>query len=355
MFDAEPLEPFLVKGKTEPIVAYKIRGVTDSVRRDGANTRLFGRAAELEVLSRAIGELGEIIDIVGPAGVGKSRLLDAAWDQAEGLLHFHGSCTPYGATSPYSLFRPLLRGGIGIDIRADPRDAGDQLKALVELRAPQMLPMLPLLAVPFGAEVDPTPEADAIAPEFRRARIHDAVLDFYDTTLGGRAVFMVIEDLHWVDDASGELVNHLVRAAATRPWAGVTTRRPEGTWEMDNGLPHVTTLELSPLTDADIRGVAIEASSRPLSDATLDLIVERSQGNPLFALELTRGGRARRGRPPPRLGREGDLVTHRRSGSWSAAPGSRRRRVRQQLRRRRPRTGARTSRCNRGYRPPGTR
>ena len=62
------------------------------------------------MLSQAIGELGEIIDIVGPAGVGKSRLLDAAWDEAEGLLHFHGSCTPYGATSPYSLFRPLLRG-----------------------------------------------------------------------------------------------------------------------------------------------------------------------------------------------------------------------------------------------------
>ena len=288
VFDAEQLEPFLVKGKTEPIIAYQVRGITDGVRRDGTHTHLVGRERELEVLSRAIGELGEIIDIVGPAGVGKSRLLDAAWDEAEGLVHLHGSCAPYGATSPYSVFRPLLRGSLGIDPRADPRSAGAHLSAVVERRAPQLLPRLPLLAVPFGADVASTPEVDAIDPEFRRARIHEAIVDLYDTTLAGRPVFMVIEDLHWVDDASGELVNYLVRAAATRAWAGVTTRRPEGTWEMDNQLPHVTTIELRPLTDDDIRRVAIEASERSLSDGTLDLIVERSQGNPLFALELTR-------------------------------------------------------------------
>jgi class 3 adenylate cyclase/tetratricopeptide (TPR) repeat protein len=288
VFDAEQLEPFRVKGKTEPIIAYQVRGITDGVRRDGTHTHLVGRERELEVLSKAIGELGEIIDIVGPAGVGKSRLLDAAWDEAEGLVHLHGSCAPYGATSPYSVFRPLLRGSLGIDLRADPRSAGAHLSAVVERRAPQLLPRLPLLAVPFGADVASTPEVDAIDPEFRRARIHEAIVDLYDTTLAGRPVFMVIEDLHWVDDASGELVNHLVRAAASRAWAGVTTRRPEGTWEMDNQLPHVTTIELQPLTDDDIRRVAIEASERSLSDGTLDLIVERSQGNPLFALELTR-------------------------------------------------------------------
>ena len=288
VFETEQLEPFLVKGKTEPILACKVHGVTDAVRRDGSTSRLVGRERELEVLARAIGELGEIIDIVGPAGVGKSRLLDAAWDKAEGLVHLHGSCAPYGATSPYSVFRPLLRQSLGIDPRADPPTAGTQLQAVVEQRAPNMLPLLPLLAVPFGAEVDATPEVDAIDPEFRRARIHEAIVDLYDTTLAGRPVFMVIEDLHWVDDASGELVNHLVRAAASRRWAGVTTRRPEGAWGMDDQLPHVTTLELRPLTDDDIRRVAIEASERSLSDTTLDLIVERSQGNPLFALELTR-------------------------------------------------------------------
>jgi tetratricopeptide (TPR) repeat protein len=288
VFETEALEPFLVKGKTEPIVACKVRSASDVVRRDGSSGRLVGRSSELDTVSRAIAALGEVVDIVGPAGAGKSRLLDAAFDHAEGLLHFHGSCTPYGAASPYSVFRPLLRSGLGIDVRASREAAGELLREVVELRAPHLLPMLPLLAVPFGADVSSTPEADAIDPEFRRARIHDAVLDLYDTTLDGRPVFLVIEDLHWVDDASAELVSHLVRAAATRPWAGVTTRRPEGGWQPDRDLAHVTTVELHPLDSSDIRQLIIEASPIPLSDEMISTIAERSEGNPLFALELAK-------------------------------------------------------------------
>lgn len=286
IFESDELEPFLVKGKTDPIVAHKIRSATDEVRRGGAATRLYGREKELQVLSSAIGELGEIVDIVGPAGVGKSRLLDAAWDEAEGLRFFQGACTPYGATSPYSVWRPLLRNGIGIDVNADPAETGRLLTAFVTDAAPDLVPLLPLIAVPFGAEVPSTPEADAIDPEFRRQRIHETIIDLYDTTLGETPVFLVIEDLHWVDDASGDLVNYFVRAAAERPWTGVTTRRPEGGWQPEDGVSHVTTLELEPLTDDDIKRLAIEASTVDLSDAALDLISERSNGNPLFALEL---------------------------------------------------------------------
>ena len=286
IFESDELEPFLVKGKTEPIVAHKIRSATDEVRRGGAATRLYGREKELQVLAAAIGELSEIVDIVGPAGVGKSRLLDAAWDEAEGLRFFQGACTPYGATSPYSVWRPLLRNGIGIDVNADPAEAGRLLTAFVGDAAPNLVPLLPLIAVPFGAEVPSTPEADAIDPEFRRQRIHETIIDLYDTTLGETPVFLVIEDLHWVDDASGDLVNHFVRAAADRPWTGVTTRRPEGSWDPEDGVTHVTTLELEPLTNDDIKRLAIDVSPRALSDQELRVVVDRANGNPLFAIEI---------------------------------------------------------------------
>ena len=201
VFVTEELEPFLVKGKTEPIVAHKVLAVSDDVRRDTSGTRLIGRKRELDLLTHAIGELGEVVILSGGAGVGKTRLLDAAWAESEGLRIYQGACTPYGSASPYSVFRPLLRVGTEIDLHADPARAGEILTGIVRERAPELLSMLPLLAVPFGAEVPSTPEADAVDPQFRRARIHDLVVEFLDQVLDG-PVFLVVEDLHWIDEAS---------------------------------------------------------------------------------------------------------------------------------------------------------
>ena len=286
VFETEELEPFLVKGKTEPITAAKVRGLTGHVRRDAAGTRLVGRQHELDVLTRAIGELDTVVELVGTAGVGKSRLLDAAWGAAEGLTIYQGACTPYGAAVPYSVYRPLLRSGSGIPVDASAELTGNRLTDIVGEYAPELLPMLPLIALPFGAKVASTPEADAIDPEFRRLRIHDVVVDFLDATLSG-PILLVVEDAHWIDDASGELLNHLVRASASRPWAGIITRRPEGSWQIPE-LDHVTRLHLEPLDDEAIKQLAIDVSTRALADRDLDLVAERAQGNPLFAVELAR-------------------------------------------------------------------
>ncbi|MGI9607628.1 MAG: AAA family ATPase [Acidimicrobiales bacterium] len=285
IFATEELEPFHVKGKTEPIVAHKVFASSDEVRRHGSATRLVGRKTELDSLTRAIGELGEVIVLSGPAGVGKSRLLDAAWDMAEGLTIFQAACTPYGASSPYSVFRPLLRSGSGIDVHADPDHAGDLLTKIVRSFAPALRPVLPLLAIPFGAKVSSTPEFEAIEPKFLRERVHAAVVDFLDAVLDG-PVMLVVEDLHWVDDASGDLVSHLVRAAESRPWAAIVTRRPEGEWVPPESA-HLSELALDPLDDDDIRSLAIQVCARALTDHELDEIAARAAGNPLFAIELT--------------------------------------------------------------------
>jgi predicted ATPase/class 3 adenylate cyclase len=286
VFETEELEPFLVKGKTEPITASKVWGTTGQVRRDSAPTRLVGRQRELDVLMHAIGELDTVVEIVGSAGVGKSRLLDAAWDAAEGLTIYQGACTPYGAASPYSVYRPLMRSGSGIPVDASAELTGNRLTDIVVEYAPHLMPMLPLLALPFGAKVAPTPDADAIDPEFRRLKIHDVVVDFLDATLDG-PILLVVEDAHWIDDASGDLTNHLVRASAERQWAGIITRRPEGAWTIPEA-EHVVSLHLEPLDDHAIKELAVDVSTRPLADRDLAHIAQRAQGNPLFAVELAR-------------------------------------------------------------------
>ena len=139
--------------------------------------------------------------------------------------------------------------------------------------------MLPLLALPFGAKVASTPEADAIDPEFRRLRIHEVVVDFLDAMLTG-PILLVVEDAHWIDDASGELTNHLVVASSDRPWAGIITRRPEGSWKIPEA-EHVTSLHLEPLDDDAIRELAIDVSTRALADRDLDLVAEPGPGQPV--------------------------------------------------------------------------
>lgn len=286
VYVVDELPPFLVKGKSEPITAHTVRSVTDRVRRDGLSTALVGREREMAVLSRALRELGVVVEVVGSVGVGKSRLLDAVRDVSHEMMLFEGSCTPYGAATPYGVFRPLLRAAVGIPLDATAEEVGARLTDHVARHARALVPMLPLLAMPFGARVPSTPEVDAIDPEFRRLRLQEVVVAYLDAFLTGASLLMV-EDLQWVDDASGDLVNHLVRACASRPWSIVVSRRPEGEWRALDAA-HVSTIDLQPLDRRAVQQLAIEVSSRPLLDREIDLVVERSQGNPLFAIELAR-------------------------------------------------------------------
>ncbi len=284
VFHADELEPFMVKGKSEPLHAAVVTTATDEVRERHRDDDVVGREAELARMQDAVERGGVLVDLHGPAGVGKSRLAQALIDGLDGHHIFRASCSQYGSTSPYSVFRALLRTGSGIDINASAESAGRRLRTLVTAVAPRLLPLLPLLAVPFGATVGPTPETDAIDREYWRPRVHDAIIQFLETTIQG-PILLVIEDVHWIDEASAELANELSRTSVEHAWSGLFTRRT-GESAVDLTGDNVVSIELEPLDDASLRRLAIAASVRPLADADLDAIIERADGNALFAREL---------------------------------------------------------------------
>jgi class 3 adenylate cyclase/tetratricopeptide (TPR) repeat protein len=285
VFTADELEPFLVKGKIEPLTAFRVTAATDDVRLGTTTHLTVGRNAELSLLRRAVTTRGRVVEIAGAAGSGKSHLLQSAVEFAGGGYRIHRlTCSHYGTTTPYSAYTAMLRRIADIPRHASDDDAGRLLAAVVAEKGPELSPRLPLLAAAFGAEVPSTPESDAIDPDYWPTRVHDTVIDFLDTTTGGSALF-VIEDLHWMDEASRELTQELVRAVRQRPWTIVLSRRPDGQ-AIDSQLDHVESVDLQPLRDEEIRSIAIAASDRSLSDAELDAIVGRAQGNPLFAREL---------------------------------------------------------------------
>ena len=203
-----------------------------------------------------------------------------------GFTQLVARCDQYGMSDPYLPFRSLLRPLAGITDAESPAEAGDRLKPWIEAVMPEFAPWLPLLAIPFDAEVPMTPETEEIEPAFRRERVFKTVEEFLLRVLV-MPTLIVFEDTHWIDDASHSVLLHLVRSTAPRPWLVAITRRPQGL-PFENGH---RLLELSALPGRrrlGSRSQPLERSPSPKSCS------ERSRS----ARAATRSSYASSSRPP---------------------------------------------------------
>jgi class 3 adenylate cyclase/tetratricopeptide (TPR) repeat protein len=298
-FATESIPPFNVKGKTEPVLASVVlgRGDTDGAPRSeshavGTSLPLIGRTAELgalaEAAARAAEGSGSAIEIVAEPGMGKSRLVAEATDSWE-LETRRMYCEEYGEATPYLPFRHLLDAVLGVAEVAGSDEAAQALSAAVADRAPELGAWVPLLATLVGAELPLTPEIEQIEPRFRRTRLAGATVELLDA-LCERPLGLVFEDVHAIDEASADLLGHLVDAAGSRPWLLVLTRRPSGQSPLGEEIqpPH-RRLELGPLDVEAAAGLLDAGGGEELGLTEHDrrALLERSGGNPLFLLELT--------------------------------------------------------------------
>jgi class 3 adenylate cyclase/tetratricopeptide (TPR) repeat protein len=289
-------QPFLVKGKQRAITAYSVGGAVGQ-REERALERLplVGRDGELATFREAVEAArlrsSRLIELAGEPGIGKSRLVEELCGLAIGFTQLVARCEPYATAAPYFVYRPLLRQLVGILPGASSEEAGAQLTAWTQAVMPDQAPWLPLLAIPFDATVESSPESDAIDPAFRRPQLHNVLEQFLSRVLLMPTLF-VFEDAHWMDDASRELLHHLTAHAAPRAWLVCVTRRlaDAGFVAADgsNGL----LLELSPLAGDAASTLALSSTSDvSLSDVELTAIVARAGGNPLFVRELVAAAR----------------------------------------------------------------
>jgi class 3 adenylate cyclase/tetratricopeptide (TPR) repeat protein len=288
-YESRP-QPLLLKGKAHAITAYHVgSAVGFRSAETGTELPLVGRDAELAVLDEALGKARmrqqQLVELVGEPGIGKTRLVEELKRQALGFTQLGARCDPYAASRPYFALRALMRPLAGITPDLDETSAGAQLVAWVRAVMPDLAPWLPLLAIPFGAKVSPTPQTEEIDAAFRRDRLLDAVEQFLSRVLM-MPTLLVIEDVHWADEASLDLLRHLVRHSAPRPWLVCITRRPEGARIAGDVQGHVQ-LELARLTTSAAQSLALGiAGDVSLSTEALEAIRERSGGNPLFIREL---------------------------------------------------------------------
>ena len=236
---------------------------------------------------------GTLVELVGDPGIGKSRLADELRENCADMQYITMRCEQYEASTPYYPFRPFLRSLLDVELNGGGEHnravLSDRLGAIDEA----LVPWAPLLAAPLDVEVETTPEVDDLDSAFWRARLHGVMGALLGYLLDSPTL-LVLDDVHWMDDASSELLRYLGTQLPMRPWLTCTTRRPiEGGFAAAEGTPPLPalTLRLEPLPADDAKALALAAAGdRRLTEQELAALMQRGAGNPLFLQRLASVG-----------------------------------------------------------------
>lgn len=292
-FDCEPRPPLHVKGEPRALVtAYVGEPHTASAERTSPDLPLVGRAKELRLLQSAWESLGEskihVVDIVGPPGIGKSRLLAELRTviPAESTVVVEAGISIAGR--PYGALVPTLERLAGLPANGSSVDRATAFRSFVAQCDSTLVPWAPLLANPFAVDLPSTEQTSALAAEYQRSRLAELFVELLHSARRGPTLFLV-EDVHWLDDSSRELLEAVARASHARPWLVVSTRRAEGREMLPPDQGDSICIELEPLAADDARALAdVVLADAPLPVQTIAAAIERSEGNPLFLFELLR-------------------------------------------------------------------
>ncbi len=298
-FELKALGPQTLKGFNSPVPAWLIVGEQENVSRfeasrSGALTPFIGREQEIALLverwQRAVMGEGQVALLSGEAGIGKSRVLAMLREQIGKQHHWvlRYQCSPHHVNDAfYPVIGQLWRGSDFV--AGEPGGTRlSKLERMLETTGLGSLECAPylasLLAIPTGQRYPPL---DLEPSELKERTIATLIAM---TTAAARQVplLMIIEDAHWIDPTSLDLINRLVEQLRHLPILVVTTFRPEFALPW-TGRDNVTELPLNRL-DRDLAVTMIDrmTSGKRLPAEVLDQIVAKTDGVPLFMEELTK-------------------------------------------------------------------
>jgi len=287
LFETSPEGPFLFKGKKTPQVVYRVGEETGTRGREGREKLpLIGRDDEMASLRKLLSRLnsgsGSVFTLESPMGRGKTRLLAEALADADPAMVISLRAEPYGKNSPYRVFRDPVRRLLGID-RQDGQAMTAALMDGLYRVDPALLPWAALIGDVAHIAVDPSPEVALIEPRFRPERTAAVIVQLLAATRLTPLVF-VMDDAQWADEASSHLLEQLARECSARAWLLLVARRPG----QDGFTPQEgETLALAPLTAAaSARLLAAATEAAPLRPHESEMVIRRTNGNPLFIEEI---------------------------------------------------------------------
>ena len=286
--NTEPPEAIKVKGKDQPVTVHKLVSIKDEPVADSAAMKkaFIGRKKEKETISQALSGVlekkAERILVCGEPGVGKSRLKEelSADATSKGFSIFEGKCSGFETKTPYFLWNTLLKDILEIPSEATEIDIKkhlhDRLHSLgINAEEPYLATLLSLRYEEILFEED----------QKRKRNIFEAMHRLIDRLSMRQPAVFILEDLHWADRFSRELLEFLMKKPELSPSLFCIIFRPEYTaYKNIMGSSHL--INLDRLSEEDtLELIKISLNIEEVPDELFKLIKMRTGGNPFFIEE----------------------------------------------------------------------
>jgi class 3 adenylate cyclase len=296
-FDLRDLGEQRVKGRAEPVRTFAVLGERRArdrieVAAEAGLTPMVGRARELAELMEAFASAGEgrgqVSFVVGEAGIGKSRLLLELRRRLEGVpcIWLEGRCTSFGRDTAFAPIADLFRRRFGIEDRDDDETALGKLERAEAERGGELAWTLPflrqLLSLPAG-----DPRLAEMDPGTRRSETVRALHARFLRAAEREPLVLVVEDVHWIDAASEEMLGFLAESVPAMRALLVLTHRP-GYRQPFGDRSYHRRIAVQALSETDVTAMAGSIfEARQLPEPLRQLIARKAEGNPFFVEELT--------------------------------------------------------------------
>lgn len=289
------------KGKAGVQMVYVALGVRSPTLRQLEaiyDAPLLGREAEMAAIMAALAQArqgrGCLIRIEGEAGVGKSHLGAAAAQLAttQGFTLLYGACQSTGQ-QPYAALRAPLTALLELTPSSVATAAAitGQVQARLAAIDPSWLVRLPLLGDLLGLPIPDNATTAALDPRLRREAIGSLVVGLLHHFTARQPILLLLEDIHWLDEADQVILLAICRALTERPLVVCLLHRPFNLQEAPflgelAALPAQVQLPLTELTAPALAGLVAQRLGGGVSPLVAELIYAQTQGNPFFAEEL---------------------------------------------------------------------